>query len=164
VIAWVEPTGRISPLCRAPQELDLKTRRHLADLVEQQRAPVGFREQALLGPAGPGEGPTHVPEDLRLQQRLGQRAAVDGDEGPARPLAGVMDGLGDDLLARPRFTLDEHGGARGRDPPHQLHYLGHLGGGREQAGQTVPVTHLGAEVRVLPPQGLRAEGALDAVE
>ncbi len=145
------------------QELHLEARRHLADLVEQQRAAVGFLEQAVLGPARPGEGAAHVTKELRLQQGLGQRTAVDGHEGSPRPIAGVVDGLGDELLARPRFTPDEHGGARGRDPPHQLHHLGHLGGAREQPGQAVPVTHLGPEIRVLPPQGLLAEGPLDAV-
>ena len=42
---------------------------------------VGAFEEALLGGDGAGEGPLHVAEQLALEQRLGQRAAVDRDKG-----------------------------------------------------------------------------------
>ena len=59
------------------QELRLRGRGHLADLVEEDRAAVGRLELAdhLLG--RPGERPLLVAEQLALQQRLGQRRAVE---------------------------------------------------------------------------------------
>ena len=52
-------------------------RRHLADLVEEERAAVGLLEEALLVAQRAGEGAALVAEQLALEQVLGQRAAVD---------------------------------------------------------------------------------------
>ena len=49
------------------QELDLERGRHLADLVQEQGAAMGFFEQAELAGDGPGEGAAHVAEQLGLQ-------------------------------------------------------------------------------------------------
>src|SRR5678815_1811539 len=57
------------------QELGLQARRHLADLVEQQRPAMGFLEQPLLVRGRAGEGPLDVAEELRLEERLGERRA-----------------------------------------------------------------------------------------
>ena len=62
------------------QQLGLHLRPHVADLVEEQRALVGQLEQAALGRHRPGERPAHVAEQLGLQQRFGQRRAVDRHE------------------------------------------------------------------------------------
>src|SRR5438105_2689162 len=146
------------------QELDLEGRRHLADLVEQQRPARGLLEEPLLVRAGAREGALDVPEDLRLEQRFGQRSAVDGDEGPARPVAGMVDGLGDDLLARPRLAVDEHGSIRGRDAPDELEHLYHRRGPRDQPGQPIPVANLCAKVRVLSLQRLLRQRLVDPME
>ena len=97
------------------QQLDLQGGRHLGDLVQEQRAAVGFLEQAGLGDGGPGEGAPHVAEQLRLQQRLRHRAAVHRHERTGRSRAGVVDGLGDDLLAGAGLALDQQGGVGGGD-------------------------------------------------
>ena len=44
----------------------------------------GLEPAGLASPIGAGEGALLVAEQLALEQRLRQRAAVDGDEGPAR--------------------------------------------------------------------------------
>ena len=67
-------------LLQHAQQLDLRRRRHLADLVEEQRAAVGQLEAALPAIGGAGEGALLVAEDLALEQRLGNRRAVDRDE------------------------------------------------------------------------------------
>ena len=66
-----------------PQELDLRGQRQVADLVEEQRAALRAIEPPLLAPDGAGEGAALVAEELRLEQRLGERGAVDLDEGLA---------------------------------------------------------------------------------
>ena len=53
-----------------------------------------------------------VTEDFVLEQRLGNGGAVDGDERVLASPAEMMDGLGDELLARARFAVHEH--RRGR--------------------------------------------------
>ena len=54
--------------------------RQLADLVEEQRAAVGQLEAALALRDGAGERALLVTEQLALEQRLGQRRAVDRHE------------------------------------------------------------------------------------
>ncbi len=99
-----------------PQQLDLHLLAHLADLVQEDRAPVGHLEQALVLLDRPGEGALLVPVKLALQERLGYRAAVDLDEGLARPGAPGVDLPGDHLFPRAALSLDQHGGIGGRDP------------------------------------------------
>ena len=69
-------------LLQHAQQLELQAGRHVADLVEEQGAAVGQLEPAELALDGAGEGALLVAEQLGLEQRLGQRAAVDLDERP----------------------------------------------------------------------------------
>ena len=111
------------PLLQRPQELDLHARRDLADLVEQQRPAVGRLEQArpVLGRAG--ERAARVPEELALEERLGDGAAVDRDERPRRARGLVVDQPRDPLLARAALAGDEHGGIDLGHPARQVHEL-----------------------------------------
>ena len=61
------------PLLQDAQDLHLQHRAHLADLVEEDRALVGDLDQALLVRVGAGERAAHVAEELRIEQRLGER-------------------------------------------------------------------------------------------
>ncbi len=47
-------------------------------------------------------------EQLGIEQRLGQGSAVERDEGGFGPLAGGVDGLGEDLLAGAGLAVDHH--------------------------------------------------------
>jgi hypothetical protein len=58
--------------------------------------PWGLLEQAELARHRAGEGAAGEAEQLGLEQRLGHRATVDGDERPRRPGARVVHGLGDE--------------------------------------------------------------------
>ena len=84
------------PLLQHPQQLGLRGERQLADLVQEQGAALRGLERALARGDRAGEGTPLVPEQLALDQVLGQRRAVDGDErgrwrrahggaGPGRP-------------------------------------------------------------------------------
>ncbi len=65
------------------EQLGLERERHLADLVEEERAAVGLLEDAAPVGDGAAEGAAHVPEELALDEVLRDGAAVDGHEGPA---------------------------------------------------------------------------------
>ena len=100
--------------------------RHVADLVEEERAavaPASNRPLLRLGRAG--ERALLVAEQLALEQVLGDGGAVDRDEraGRARGL-GVMDGARHQLLARAALAGDEHAALARRDardePAHAL--------------------------------------------
>jgi len=63
-----------------------------------------------------------VAEDFTLQQVFRERRAMHRDERPARPPAGLMNGLRDQFLAGARLALDEDGRLRRR---HQAHLIDH---------------------------------------
>ena len=67
-------------LLQHAQQLRLQRRAHRPDLVEEQRALVRLLEASLARADGAGERAAHVAEELRFEQRLGNRAAVERDE------------------------------------------------------------------------------------
>jgi hypothetical protein len=71
------------------QELDLGLQADAADLVQEQRASVGLLQLASAPVRCAGERPTLVAEELGLEQALGQRAAVDGDQREVAARAGA---------------------------------------------------------------------------
>ena len=109
------PSGSIVPSCKHAQQLGLRQRRNLADLVEEQRAAVRRLEAALAPLDGAGEGAGLVPEQLGLEQRLGERGAVDGHEGAVAPRAAARGAAGHQLLAGAGLAGDQHGRVALRD-------------------------------------------------
>src|SRR5580693_1804407 len=66
---------------------------------------------------------TLEPEQLRLEQRLGQRRAIDRDERAAAARRGAMDEPRHDLLPHTRLALQTRGRLRRRDldrPPQRI--------------------------------------------
>jgi len=63
------------------EELRLRRVRELADLVEEERAALGAFDLARDAPRGGGVRAGERPEELALDERLGQRRAVERDEG-----------------------------------------------------------------------------------
>src|SRR5581483_3167387 len=63
------------------QQTRLQIRRHVADLVEKQRAALGLLESSAAHRLRSGEGAAFVPEQLGLEQLLGNGSGVDRDEG-----------------------------------------------------------------------------------
>ena len=98
------------PLLQGPQQLRLQAHIHLGDLVEQQRAAVGLLEPADAPGHGAGERPLLVAEQLGFEQGLGDRRAVDRDEGLARPVGLLVDVAGQHLLAGAALAGDQHRG------------------------------------------------------
>ena len=86
--------------------------RHLADFVEEDRPAVGGFQQAFLLHARVGERAALVTEQLALQQLLRQGRARDVHERPRRPIAGVVDDLGEQVLAGAALAGEQHGRRR----------------------------------------------------
>jgi hypothetical protein len=103
------------PLLEHAEELDLEAHRHVADLIEQERAAVRGLEQALVAAVGARERALLVAEELRLEQVLGHGAAVDADEGLLAAVACAVNRAREELLAGARFARDEHARIRRRD-------------------------------------------------
>ena len=82
------------------QQLGLRDERHVADLVEEERAVVGELEAAGLAIVRAGERPFLVAEDFRLEQRVGQRRAVHRLEAVRAAAAQLVDHPRHELLAR----------------------------------------------------------------
>ena len=107
-------------LLQHAQHLALCQRRHVADFVEEQRAAVALLELADAAAVGPGEGALLVAEQLALQQGLRDGGAVDGQERPGGAAAVLVEGAGDQFLARAALAGDaarsRPGRRRGRWP------------------------------------------------
>ena len=66
-------------------------------------------------------------EHLRLEQRLGQRRAVDRDQGTSAAAAVVVNELRDQLLSRAALARDENRRIRRSYSVRQLHHLAERG-------------------------------------
>src|SRR5690606_15132157 len=95
---------------------DLNRQRHVADLVQKQRAPCAGVHEAALCLVSSRERPLLVAKQLRLEQRLRQAAAFDRHEGPRVAAAHLVYRAGSQLLAGARLPEDEHGHLTARRP------------------------------------------------
>src|SRR5207245_9389745 len=102
-------------LLEYPQELGLELGPQGADLVEEERAALRELELAKLALVGAGERTLLVAEQVGLDESLGDRRRVDGDEGPLAPRALMVDGPGDELLAGTALAGAQHGRRQARD-------------------------------------------------
>ena len=110
----------------------------------------GVRERALL-----------VPEELRLQEVVLNRSAVDLDERAVLARASLVNRVGNELFARPRFAVDVHGGVRRRDlVDHRKHALHRLRLTDDAREGTRLFAHHVAQVLVLALQSSRPLVAL----
>src|SRR6202022_3828592 len=158
------------------QELRLEVLRQLADLVEEDAAVLGKLELAHLGLRRAREGALLVAEELRLEQRVDDGGAVDGDEGLLRSRVAV-DHAGDQLLAGAALALDQDGGAGGGHAAHVLEELLHRRGGADDVVhlERPPSLHrqvvgaLGKAANLQRPvqgyvKGLDVDGLVDVVK
>ena len=94
-----------------PQQLDLHIIGHIAQLIQEQRA---FACQLQLSdvPFLPGarEGPAFITKKLCLHKIFGDRGAVDADKGMTADETGIVDGLGEQLLAGTALPLEQDRG------------------------------------------------------
>ena len=112
-------------LLQHAQQLHLQRRAHRAHFVEEERALVRLLEPSLPVADGAGERAAHVAEELRFEQRLGNRAAVERDEAMHAARAVLVNRARDHFLAAAGFARDEDRAARRRDGLEQLEQLRH---------------------------------------
>ena len=105
------------------QQLDLQRQGDVAHLVQKQRAAVGRLHQPRPGLGRAGERPFLMPEQLGLEQRLGQAGAVHRHQRTPRAQAALVHGMGHQLLARARLAQQQHRSPRGCHPRHQPQHL-----------------------------------------
>ena len=141
-------------LLQHAQQLHLRLQVDVADFVEEQRAALGQLEAALAALVRVGERALLVAEQLRLDQRVGQRAAAHLDERLGRPQRVVVDRVRDQLLAGARLAADQHGGVGARDLRDLIEHAAHRAAGADQVGEVVLRLQLLAQVRVLVDQPL----------
>jgi hypothetical protein len=110
------------------QELRLEVERHLAHLVEEERAAVGELEEALLVFGRAREAALLVSEELALEEVLGHGRAVLRDEELVLAVGPVVHRARDELLARAGLALDEHRHARVDDLAQLLEEAPHRSG------------------------------------
>ena len=91
------------------QELGLERRRELADLVEEERPAARLLEAARAGAVRARERAALVAEELALDEGLGQRGGVDGDERARGARRARVEPPRDELLARARLPRHEDG-------------------------------------------------------
>ncbi len=110
-----------------PQQTGLQLGRHVADLVEEQRAALGLLEAALPAGLRPREGPALVAEEFRLEQVARDRCSVDGDEGATGARTVAVQCACDQLFAAAGLAGDQHRGVRLRQPADGAEHLLHRG-------------------------------------
>ncbi len=100
-------------LLQHSEQLRLRFRRELADLVEEDAPTVRELESAQPPGDGAAEGALFMAEQLALHETGRQGGAVDPDERFVFPLARRVDGAGDQFFACAGFAGDEHRGVGG---------------------------------------------------
>src|SRR5262245_53582538 len=98
------------------QELGLGAGLQIADFIEEQSAAVRLLKATDAAGLRTGEGAAFVTEEFALEQSVGNGGAIDSDERFGRAIAVLVDGPGNQLLARARGATDENSNGRGGDP------------------------------------------------
>src|SRR5205814_7638246 len=95
---------RIFALLQDAQQPGLRLGRHVADLVEKQRAALGLLKASHISRGGAGESTLFVAEQLAFDQLAGNRRHIDRDERPRAALAEIMQSARDQLLSGAAFA------------------------------------------------------------
>ena len=112
------PTRSIDEILDGAQQLRLCRRGEIGDLVEEQRAFMRVLELAAAAANAGGRALLDA-EQLRLEQCLDDRRAVDRDEGAAPAATELVHLARDQFLPASAFPFDEHreiGGGHAFDP------------------------------------------------
>ena len=126
------------------QQLGLLAHRHVGDLVEEQRAPVGELEAADAIGLGVGERAAHVAEQLALEHAFRDAAGVDDHHRARRAARHRVQRPRDDALAGAVLAEDQDVGVRGTDARDHLQHALHRRRLGDQLGHA-----LAAQQRVL---------------
>ena len=124
----------------------------VANLVEKDGAALRQLEAPLLARVRAGEGALLVAEQLRLDQRVGQRRAAHFHERLLGAQRVVVNGMRNQLLAGARLAADEHGGVGLRYLRDLLVHLARGTAGADDVREVVALAQLLPQVGVLVDQ------------
>jgi hypothetical protein len=108
------------------QQLGLERRRQEPHLVQEQHPPVRHLREPGLGVPGVGERPALEPEQLRLEQGLGNGRAVHVHERPGGPRPRAVEDPCQKPLPRPRLAQDQDRRRPSRSPTLPAEQPAHL--------------------------------------
>src|SRR5690606_6502269 len=117
----------VAAVLEQPEQLGLKGGRQFANLVEKERAALGGFHLADHITDRAGEGSLGMAEEFALREVGLQAGGVDGNEGAVPALAAIMDGPGEQALARAVLTQQEYGRGGGGGSPSDLEIALHGG-------------------------------------
>jgi hypothetical protein len=112
-------------LLQDAEQLALQRRRHVADFVEEDRAPLSRLEQPRMIGSSVGECAAAMAEELALEQRLGDRRAVHREERPGRAWAAPVERPCQQLLARTALPDEQDRRIARRRAIDELHHRTH---------------------------------------
>ena len=112
-------------LLQHPKQLGLQPDADLADLVQEERTPVGQLEPAFARFVGAGESALFVAEQFAFDQPLGQGCTVRFNEGLVAPGAVVVDCPRHKFFPRTALPGDQHRGTAVRHHPDALENILH---------------------------------------
>src|SRR5262245_18501785 len=98
--------GHDLALLKHTKKSTLRREGQVADLIEEQGAPVGAADEAQAILAGSREGALQVAKQLAFDQRVRDRSAVHGQVRPRSP-GQLVDRSREDLLAGAGLTFDQ---------------------------------------------------------
>ncbi len=160
--------ARDLPVLDRPEDLGLRPWRHVADLVEEERAAIGQLPLSLAVLRGAREGALHVPEELALDEVLGNGRAVDLDERAGGAGRSPVEAACGHLLADAALAGDENARIRGAGPADLLAQAGHRGPFAEERLlllQPLPLPrHLAGEDVALASEAASLERPLERQE
>jgi hypothetical protein len=143
------------------QNLGLGVHAHGGDLVHEERAAVGYLEEAFFGGDGRGEGALDVAEERGFEQFAGHGAGVDGDEGLVFARRVGVDGLGDQLLAGAALALNQNRGSTGRDLGDEIEDLEHDLAFAHDVAEVIALLEGALELEVLFLGAMAGDGGAD---
>ena len=157
----VPPTRSNCFSSSARRILACSAERQVADLVEEERAAMRQLEAARLARGGAGERALLVAEQLRLEQRLGNRRAVDRDERSVGARAQRVQRAREQLLAGAALAFEEHGRVGRRRAMQLLRHLPQLRILADDARRAAPLGELLLQQEVLGQHPPLRDRALD---
>ncbi len=146
------------------QNLGLRVHAHGGDFVEEERAAVGYFEEAFLRGDGGSKRAFDVAEERGLEQLGGHGAGVDGNERLVAARRVGVDGLGDDLLAGAALALNQDRGTAGRDLRDQVEDAQHDLAFAHDVGEVVALLEGALELKVFFLGAVAGNGGADVGE
>src|SRR5579863_5166996 len=111
------------PLLQNPEKFHLSGQRQFPDLIEKQSPVRRLLQRPGPRSHAPGKRTLLMPKQFFLKKSLGNGPTGNRHEWFVHPRTGVVDGTGDEFLARTRFSLNEHRDIKVRNQADQLRYM-----------------------------------------